>query len=61
MEVLIVEHIWKDGQHRVKGIKEAYANNPTIGEEDISLIFVVHNDQNKERTRRLFTVLNKNN
>ena len=48
-----------DGQHRVKGIKEAYANNPTIGEEDISLIFVVHNDQNKERTRRLFTVLNK--
>ena len=48
-----------DGQHRVKGIKEAYSNNPTIGEEDISLIFIVHNDQNKERTRRLFTVLNK--
>lgn len=48
-----------DGQHRVKGFQEAYVKNPEIGEEEVSLIFVVHNQTNKERTRRLFTVLNK--
>lgn len=48
-----------DGQHRIKGIQEAYKKNSSIGDEEISLIFVVHNQDNKERTRRLFTVLNK--
>ena len=48
-----------DGQHRIKGIREAYKRNKSIGNEEIALIFVVHNHNNKERTRRLFTVLNK--
>lgn len=48
-----------DGQHRIKGIREAYKKNKSIGEEEIALIFVVHNHENKQRTRRLFTVLNK--
>lgn len=48
-----------DGQHRVKGIKEAFEKDNSIGDEEVSLIFVVHNKNQKERTRRLFTVLNK--
>ena len=48
-----------DGQHRLLGIRLAYEKCPEIGEEEISLIFVIHNDSMKERTRRLFTVLNK--
>lgn len=48
-----------DGQHRIKGIREAFKQNESIGEEDVALIFVVHDHDNKERTRRLFTVLNK--
>lgn len=48
-----------DGQHRIKGIREAYKYNPMIGEEEVSLTIVVHNHNEKQRTRRLFTVLNK--
>lgn len=48
-----------DGQHRIKGIREAFKKNKEIGEEEVALIFVVHNHENKQRTRRLFTVLNK--
>jgi DNA sulfur modification protein DndB len=48
-----------DGQHRLLGIRAAFEKCPEIGEEEISLIFVIHNDNLKERTRRLFTVLNK--
>lgn len=48
-----------DGQHRLKGLKEAYAKDEKIGDEEISIILVVHNGNNKQRTRRLFTVLNK--
>lgn len=48
-----------DGQHRLKGLKEAYAKDENIGDEEISIILVVHNVNNKQRTRRLFTVLNK--
>lgn len=48
-----------DGQHRVRGFQEAYQKNPMIGQEEVPIIFVVHNQQLKERTRRLFTVLNK--
>lgn len=48
-----------DGQHRLKGLKEAYATNENIGDEEVSIILVVHNGTNKQRTRRLFTVLNK--
>lgn len=48
-----------DGQHRLKGLKEAYSSNESIGNEEIPIIIVVHNTVNKQRTRRLFTVLNK--
>lgn len=50
-----------DGQHRVEGIKEAYARNPEIGEEEQCIIFVGHNttEEGHERTRRLFSTLNK--
>ncbi|GAB3571576.1 hypothetical protein GCM10027578_30090 [Spirosoma luteolum] len=49
-----------DGQHRLKGIREAYSLSPeVIGNDDISLTFIVHDSTLKERTRRLFTVLNR--
>jgi len=50
-----------DGQHRVEGIKEALNNNPELAEEKVSVIFIGHknNVEGKERTRRLFTTLNR--
>ncbi|MED0983058.1 DNA sulfur modification protein DndB [Bacillus paramycoides] len=50
-----------DGQHRVEGIKAALAENPSLGEEKISVIFIGHrNDRDGlERTRRLFSTLNR--
>lgn len=48
-----------DGQHRLMGIRAALAENSELAEEEIPLIFVVHRNDYKERTRRLFTVLNK--
>lgn len=48
-----------DGQHRVRGFQEAYKKDESIGDEEVPIIFVVHNQSFKERTRRLFTVLNK--
>jgi DNA sulfur modification protein DndB len=48
-----------DGQHRLKGIRKAFNQNPDIGDLEISLTFVIHNHDEVERTRRLFTVLNK--
>lgn len=48
-----------DGQHRLIGLRAAYATNPDVGNEEISLIYVIHNNDLKEKTRRLFTVLNK--
>lgn len=48
-----------DGQHRLTGLREAYDADKNIGDEEIAIILVVHNASNKQRTRRLFTVLNK--
>jgi DNA sulfur modification protein DndB len=48
-----------DGQHRLVGLREAIKTRPELGEEEIALIYVVHDIEKKERTRRLFTVLNK--
>lgn len=48
-----------DGQHRLLGLRKAYSEKPEIGELDVPVIFVIHNHNNLERTRRLFTVLNK--
>jgi DNA sulfur modification protein DndB len=50
-----------DGQHRLAGIKEAVSTNPSIGDDEISLLFVAHRKTKagQEQTRRLFTTLNK--
>lgn len=50
-----------DGQHRVEGIKQALKDNPELENEELTCIFVAHHDtvEGMERTRRLFTTLNK--
>jgi len=48
-----------DGQHRLKGLRSAFQKNNNIGEEEVSLVYVIHDDNYIEKTRRLFTVLNK--
>ncbi len=51
-----------DGQHRLVGIREAVAENPQLGEDKLSIIFIAHRTDTEgvERSRRLFTTLNKN-
>ena len=49
-----------DGQHRLIGIKEAVDADPKLGEDELSIIFIAHRTEEKERSRRLFTTLNKN-
>lgn len=62
------ERLWAiDGQHRVAGIKLAVKEEPHIGDDEVCVIFVAgvtsqHRDDNPagyERTRRLFTTLNR--
>ena len=54
-----------DGQHRVAGIKKAVeskSDNISHLNEEVTAIFVSHNgstEEGKQRTRRLFTTLNK--
>lgn len=50
-----------DGQHRVEGIKAALMEKPSLKDEKIAAIFIGHkNDlEGKEKTRRLFTTLNR--
>ena len=50
-----------DGQHRVEGIKEALKEDPSLKYQQITAIFIGHkNDsEGKQRTRRLFTTLNR--
>lgn len=54
-----------DGQHRLAGIREALAGkraSADLAQEEISVIFVPHDASTptgRERSRRLFTVLNK--
>ena len=52
-----------DGQHRIEGIKAAFAENPErINDDQYSVIFVAHRDDKpgKVRTRRLFSDINNN-
>lgn len=51
-----------DGQHRLRAIKDAIKQDPEIGSEDIAVLIVSHyeTDEGKERTRRLFTNINRN-
>lgn len=62
------ERLWAiDGQHRVAGIKQAIEQDPSVGNEEVSVIFVAgvtsqHREDDPdgyERTRRLFTTLNR--
>ena len=50
-----------DGQHRVEGIKQALKKNDELKTEEVSVIFVAHQNDpaGMERTRRLFTTLNR--
>ena len=50
-----------DGQHRVEGIKQALKKNDELKQEEVSVIFVAHRNDSSgmERTRRLFTTLNR--
>lgn len=50
-----------DGQHRVEGIKAALLENPQLGNNKIGAIFIGHSltDAGMERSRRLFTTLNR--
>lgn len=50
-----------DGQHRLAGMKKALATNQDLGKDEVSLVLVAHQKTpaGQERTRRLFTTLNK--
>ena len=50
-----------DGQHRVEGIKDALKKSPKLGEESISVILIGHhkNKAGMEKTRRIFSTLNR--
>jgi DNA sulfur modification protein DndB len=50
-----------DGQHRLAGIKVALKNKEVPGTDEASVLLVAHKNDRKgmERTRRLFTTLNK--
>jgi len=50
-----------DGQHRVKGIKEAIKNNESLAYESVPVIFIAHDnsDDGKKKTRKLFSTLNR--
>ena len=51
-----------DGQHRLRAIKDAIKLNPDLGAEDIAVLIVSHfeTEEGRERTRRLFTNINRN-
>jgi len=50
-----------DGQHRVEGIKNALGKKKGLGNDEQTVIFVAHKNSRKgiERTRRLFSTLNR--
>ena len=50
-----------DGQHRLAGMEEALRREGDLGVEEVSLVLVAHQNTaaGRERTRRLFTTLNK--
>lgn len=51
-----------DGQHRLKGLREAFKENPDkIGEEEVVCTLIIHNPSSdgRIRTRRLFSTVNR--
>jgi DNA sulfur modification protein DndB len=51
-----------DGQHRLKAIKDAITQDQGLRNDDIGVIIVPHynDEQGRQRTRRLFTNINRN-
>lgn len=51
-----------DGQHRLRAIKDALSENIELASEEICVLIVSHFDSEvgRERTRRLFTNINRN-
>lgn len=50
-----------DGQHRVEGIKSALKKQPELASQKITAIFIGHknDEEGMQRTRRLFSTLNR--
>lgn len=50
-----------DGQHRVAGIKAALKASSNLGNEQVPVIFIAHENspEGKKRTRKLFSTLNR--
>ncbi|ACU07676.1 hypothetical protein FIC_01228 [Flavobacteriaceae bacterium 3519-10] len=48
-----------DGQHRLLGLRAAFEEDPAIGNLEVGITFVIHKSEAIDKTRRLFTVLNK--
>jgi DNA sulfur modification protein DndB len=50
-----------DGQHRLAGIRQAVREKSSLNDERVAVILIAHHagDEGLQRTRRLFTVLNK--
>jgi len=50
-----------DGQHRLEGIKKAIVNGNDLSKDEQTVIFVAHRNtpEGMERTRRLFSTLNR--
>lgn len=50
-----------DGQHRVKGIKEAVAIDENLKFETVPVIFIAHDDspEGRKKTRKLFSTINR--
>ncbi|MCY3705276.1 MAG: DGQHR domain-containing protein [Gammaproteobacteria bacterium] len=50
-----------DGQHRLVGTVQALKDDPSLGTEEVAVIFVGHSKDQAglERTRRLFSTLNR--
>lgn len=51
-----------DGQHRLRAIRDALNEEPSMAQEEICVLIVSHFDTDigRERTRRLFTNINRN-
>lgn len=50
-----------DGQHRIKGLREAVKSNESLLDQQVSATIIVHNptEEGRIRTRRLFTTVNR--
>lgn len=48
-----------DGQHRVEAIKKMVNDGTYEDDEEVPVIYISHDPDNLERTRRLFTTLNR--